>query len=352
MKVTILGSGSWGTAISVVLSDNGHDVLIWGNSEEQVASLNTNHESLFMRGSKIPETIKATTAIEEAFASDVDMYVIAVPSFAFREICGHLRNHMKNPALIVSITKGIELPSLKTMSVIVEEELLPSSYTGFSILTGPSHAEEVIQRSLTTITATSKDEEAAIRVQKAFHNSYFRVYRNTDVVGVEIAGTAKNALALAAGIGDGLNLGDNAKAALITRGLTEILLLVLEKGGDRDTLYGLTGLGDLVVTAFSRHSRNRKAGELLGRGYSIEAAEKEIGMVVEGVHATEALYTMAQNEGLELPIIKSLYEVLYSGGNPKTMIDELMNREMKPEKKHSDIVSKVANHKEHSEGVV
>jgi len=326
-KITFLGAGSFGSALAVLLAEKNNIVNIYNRDENVVNEINikrTNEK--YMKNLIIPNGVTAFNNIEEAIKG-TDYIVLSVPSHVIRSMCKMLKGKIPKDIPIISIAKGIEENSDKRLSVVIEEEL----DNPVVILSGPSHAEEVSMKLPTTIVSTSKDMKYAADVQDLFMNSYFRIYTNEDIIGVEIGGAVKNIIALAAGVIDGLGYGDNTKAALITRGMKEISRVGIALGGKAETFYGLTGMGDLIVTCTSMHSRNRRAGLLIGKGMSVEEALKEVGMVVEGVKACRAFYDLKEKIGISMPITDGLYKGLFEGKNPKTIIDELMNRDKKSE---------------------
>ncbi|WP_153732209.1 NAD(P)H-dependent glycerol-3-phosphate dehydrogenase [Sporosarcina obsidiansis] len=330
-KVTIVGAGSWGTALGFVLAENGHDSLVWTRRAEQVEEINTQHtNNQYLPDVILPENLTSTSVLAEA-VQHANVIILAVPTVAMRETCKKIQNELKTPTLFVHVSKGIEPDSLKRISEIIEEEVDESLRTAIVVLSGPSHAEEVVLRHPTTVAVASCNMKEAERVQDLFMNNYFRVYTNTDVVGVELGGALKNVIALAAGISDGLGYGDNAKAALITRGLAEITRLGVQMGAEQETFSGLTGLGDLVVTCTSVHSRNWKAGNRLGKGQSLDKVTREMGMVIEGVRTTKAAYQLAEHFETTMPLTEALYSILFQEIPPKQAVDQLMSRGKKQE---------------------
>ncbi len=288
MKITVLGAGSFGCSIATIADDNGHEVNLWGHMQADIDWLKENLRNPFIPEAPMPSTINYTTDL--SLVNESDMVVFVVPSFAIREVAKKVKKILtKEKQIFVICTKGLEANTMKSGHAIVSEEI--GNEHDIVVLSGPTHAEEVAHRMITTIVSTSVSKEARLLVQKAFNNSYLRVYTNPDIHGVEIIGAAKNVLAIAAGFCDGHpQLGDNAKAALLTRGLRELKTLGEVEGCQPETFYGLTGMGDLIVTATSVHSRNRGFGELLGKGYTKEEAAEKIGMVVEGVYSVEAIH--------------------------------------------------------------
>lgn len=330
-KVSVIGAGSWGTAIAFVLAENGHDCLLWARRKEQADEINVSHENhAYLPNVKLPENLLATSNLEEASLHG-EMIIIAVPTNAIRSVCAEINSIISEQKVIVHVSKGIEPNSLKRISELISEEISPSNRKAIVALSGPSHAEEVVHRHPTTVTAASTDLEAAEEVQDLFMNAYFRVYTNKDIVGVEIGAALKNVIALAAGITDGLGYGDNAKAALITRGLAEISRLGVKMGAHPLTFSGLTGLGDLIVTCTSVHSRNWKAGNMLGQGQKLEDVISGMGMIIEGIRTAKAAHQLAEKYEVSMPLTEALYTVLFEDVPPKTAVDQLMSRMKKQE---------------------
>ncbi|KAB1440002.1 NAD(P)H-dependent glycerol-3-phosphate dehydrogenase [Candidatus Galacturonibacter soehngenii] len=332
IDVSIIGAGSWGIALAVLLHKNGHKVTIWSIIEDEVSMLNETREHKDkLPGVKIPEDIIITSSLKEA-ATNKDMLVMAVPSPFVRSTSKLLKEYVKENQLIVNVAKGIEESTLFTLTEIIEEEI---KGVNAAVLSGPSHAEEVGRGIPTTCVAGAKTKESAEFIQNAFMNEVFRVYTSPDILGIELGGALKNVIALAAGIADGLGYGDNTKAALITRGITEISRLGIVMGGKKETFSGLTGIGDLIVTCASMHSRNRRAGILIGQGHSMEEAMDEVKMVVEGVYSTKAAVKLAKKYSVPLPIIEQVNEVLFHNKPASEAVKELMIRDKKIE--HSDL---------------
>ena len=330
-KVTVAGAGSWGTALAMVLADNGHDVRIWGNKEEQIDEINERHtNSFYLPEIKLPESIRGYMSLDDSLEG-VDTVILAVPTKAIREVVKQLNAAAKQPITVVHVSKGIEPDTLMRISEMIEQEADESVIKDVVVLSGPSHAEEVSLRHPTTVTVSSKNMEAAEHIQDLFINKNFRVYTNPDIVGVEIGAALKNIIALAAGITDGLGYGDNAKAALMTRGLAEIARLGVVMGANPLTFAGLTGVGDLIVTCTSVHSRNWRAGNMLGQGQKLEDVLNNMGMVVEGVRTTKAAYQLAGKYNVKMPIAKALYGVLFDGVDVREAVDALMSRDRKSE---------------------
>lgn len=330
-KVSVIGAGSWGTAIAFVLAENKQDCFLWARRGDQAAEIMNDHTNhAYLPGIILPNNLQATSDLEVAVTHG-DVIVLAVPTKAIRSICAEINKMITKPKLLVHVSKGIEPDSLKRISEIITEELSPANLKAVVALSGPSHAEEVVLRHPTTVTAASSNLKAAEEVQDLFMNKYFRVYTNEDIIGVEIGAALKNVIALAAGITDGLGYGDNAKAALITRGLAEISRLGVKMGAHPLTFSGLTGLGDLIVTCTSVHSRNWKAGNMLGKGDSLEDVISGMGMVIEGVRTTKAAHQLARKYNVTMPLTEALYTVLFEGALPKEAVDQLMNRMKKQE---------------------
>ncbi len=330
-KISVIGAGSWGTAIAFVLAENGHDCLLWARREIQSTEINETHKnSAYLPNASLPTNLKATSSLQEAVAHG-DMLVIAVPTKAIRSVSSEINGMLTAPKLFVHVSKGIEPDSLKRISEMIKEEIASMYLKDVVALSGPSHAEEVVERQPTTITAASSNIEFAEEVQDLFMNNYLRVYTNADLMGVEIGAALKNVIALGAGVSDGLGYGDNAKAALITRGLAEISRLGVAMGAKPLTFSGLTGLGDLIVTCTSVHSRNWKAGNMLGQGQSLEEVTKGMGMIIEGVRTTKAAHQLAAKYEVSMPLTEALYTVLFEDAEPKKAVDQLMNRMKKQE---------------------
>ncbi|WP_342509833.1 NAD(P)H-dependent glycerol-3-phosphate dehydrogenase [Sporosarcina sp. FSL K6-2383] len=330
-KVTVIGAGSWGTAIAFVLAENGHDCLLWSRRAAQSTEINdlhTNHA--YLPGASLPKTLKSTSDLKEA-AMHGDIVIIAVPTKGIRQVCAELNTMLVGQKIVIHVSKGIEPDSLKRISEMIAEELASDKVQAIVALSGPSHAEEVVLRHPTTVTAASINLAAAERVQDIFMNNYFRVYTNPDIVGVEIGAALKNVIALAAGISDGLGYGDNAKAALITRGLAEISRLGMKMGANPLTFSGLTGLGDLIVTCTSVHSRNWKAGNMLGQGNSLEEVVSGMGMVIEGIRTAKAAHQLAALHEVSMPLTEALYSIVFENVPPKEAVDQLMTRMKKQE---------------------
>ena len=327
-KVCIAGAGSWGLALAMVLEKNGHDVTIWSALAKEIELLKTEHENKrCLPGVIIPPTINLTENIEEAL-TDKDVIVMAVASPYIRSTAAMFKPYIKPGQVIVDVAKGIEESSLHTLSQVILEELPQAKV---AVLSGPTHAEEVSRFIPTTCVIGSEDEETGRFLQNLFMNENFRIYTSTDVLGVELGGSLKNVIALAAGIADGLGYGDNTKAALITRGIHEISRLGVAMGGRLQTFYGLTGMGDLIVTCASMHSRNRRAGILIGQGKGMQEAMDEVQMVVEGVYSAKAALTLAHKYNVPMPITEEINRVLFEGKSARDAVSELMQRDKKVE---------------------
>lgn len=330
-KVAVLGPGSWGTALAQVLNDNGHDVCLWGNIPDQIEELNTKHTNTrYFKDITISENIKATLDLKEAL-TDVDAILFVVPTKVTRLVAKQVAETLDHKAVIMHASKGLEPGTHERLSTILEEEIPAELRSDIVVVSGPSHAEETIVRDITLITAASKDHEAAKYVQKLFSNNYFRLYTNTDVIGVETAGALKNIIAVGAGALHGLGFGDNAKAAVITRGLAEITRLGVKLGANPLTYSGLSGVGDLIVTGTSVHSRNWRAGDALGRGEKLEDIEKNMGMVIEGISTTKVAYELAKELDVYMPITSAIYKVIYEGADVRESILGMMSNDFRSE---------------------
>lgn len=329
-KVAVLGAGSWGTALSIVLSDNGHDVNLWTHKKEQADSINTTHKNEKYLEIMIPEKIKAFHNMAKA-VEGAEAIILVVPTAAMREVCQELNGCLKQRVTIIHASKGIEPVTLKRVSEMISEEMDDYAYEDIVVLSGPSHAEEVAKRQPTTVTVSSLDQDHANIAQDLFINESFRVYTSQDLIGIELGGALKNIIALGAGISDGLGFGDNAKAALMTRGLAEISRLGTALGANPLTFLGLPGVGDLVVTCTSVHSRNWRAGHLIGSGKKLDEVLDIMDMVVEGVRTTEAAYQIAAEQQIEMPITTAIYDVLFNDKDPKEVVGNLMNRTKREE---------------------
>ncbi|WP_048602329.1 NAD(P)H-dependent glycerol-3-phosphate dehydrogenase [Rubeoparvulum massiliense] len=337
-RTAVIGAGSWGTALSMVLTDNGYPVSLWTRSEDQVAEINSMHTNRhYLPEATLSSQIVATSNLENAVVN-AQLIVIAVPSHAMREVVVQLRPYLKQEQIVVHVTKGLETSTLQRMSEVIRAELPTSLHDRIAVLSGPSHAEEVSRRDPTTVVVASEDLALAEQVQDIFSNdTYFRVYTNHDVIGVELGGALKNIIALGAGLNDGLNFGDNARAALMTRGLAEISRVGIAMGAQPLTFAGLAGVGDLIVTCTSKHSRNWRAGHMLAEGYNLEQVLEQMGMVVEGIKTTKAAYALSQQLQIEMPITKELYLVLFEGKAPRQAVLDLMGRVRRNEREELNI---------------
>lgn len=330
-KVAILGPGSWGTALSQVLIDNGHQVILWGDSEQQITEINTEHTNTrYFNHIVLDERITATTNLKEALA-EVDAILFVVPTKVTRLVAKQVAEVLDHKVTIMHASKGLEPGTHERLSTVISEEIPTELRSDIVVVSGPSHAEETIVRDITLITAASKDLDSAKYVQSLFSNRYFRLYTNSDVIGVETAGALKNIIAVGAGALHGLGYGDNAKAAVITRGLAEITRLGVKLGANPLTYSGLSGVGDLIVTGTSVHSRNWRAGDALGRGEKLEDIERNMGMVIEGISTTKVAYEIAQELGVYMPITSAIYRVIYEGAEVKASILEMMSNEFRSE---------------------
>ncbi len=327
-KTGIIGAGSWGCALAYVLDKNGHEVTVWSIVEDEVSMLKECREHKDkLPGVKLSEKISFTGNMKEA-SEGMDLIVLAVPSAYTRSTAEMLKPHIRQNQIIVSVAKGIEEGTLMTLSEIIEEEIPAADV---AVLCGPSHAEEVGKELPTALVSGARTRKTAEFIQKVLMNEVFRVYTSPDVLGMELGGALKNVIALAAGMADGLGYGDNTKAALITRGITEIGRLAVTMGAKEETLHGLTGIGDLIVTCASRHSRNRKAGMLMGKGYTMQQAMDEVKMVVEGVCSAKAAIALGEKYQISMPIIEQVNRVLFENKPAKDAVKELMLRDKKTE---------------------
>lgn len=329
-KAAVLVAGSWGTALASVLADKDMEVALWTRNETQKEEINTKHRNeRFLPGVDLSPRLAANTDLEAAVRGAKAVVMVA-PSSAVREVARALKPFWHEDMLVVHATKGFEIESMKRISTVIAEEL-GCEEGRIVVLSGPSHAEEVVKRCPTTVVVASQVAVQAELAQDLFMNPYFRVYTNRDMVGVELAGALKNIIALGAGMSDGLGYGDNAKAALLTRGLAEITRVGVEMGANPLTFAGLAGIGDLVVTATSRHSRNWRAGFMLGEGKPLETVLSQMGMVVEGIRTTKAAHAISEKYQVQMPIAAQLYHVLFEGLDPRTAVEALMGRDRKTE---------------------
>lgn len=327
-NIGIIGAGSWGIALAVLLHNNGHKITVWSILQDEIDMLNAEHEHKDkLPGVKLAEDMVFTTDMKSAI-EDKDFLVLAVPSPFIRGTANNMKEYVSDGQIIVNVAKGIEEKTLMTLSQVIEDEIPQADV---AVLSGPSHAEEVGRGIPTTIVVGAKTQKTAEYIQNTFMSDVFRVYTSPDVLGIELGAALKNVVALAAGIADGLGYGDNTKAALITRGITEIARLGMVLGGKFETFCGLSGIGDLIVTCASMHSRNRKAGVLIGQGKTMEEAMAEVKMVVEGVHSAKAAIGLAKKHGVELPIIEQVNEVLLNNKSAAEAVRDLMIRDKKIE---------------------
>jgi len=335
MKISIIGSGSWGTAIAIMLSENGHDVRLWSYSLPECEDLKTHNENrAFLPGFKIPSSVEHTTDISTC--ANADVVVCALPSFAIRATMRRLSSYIKQGQVVLNLSKGLENETLLTLSEVLREELPTAE---IAVMSGPSHAEEVAQKSPTTNVVAAQKQKTANFIQDIFMNPYFRVYTHDDILGVELGGSLKNVIALCAGISDGLSFGDNTKAALMTRGIFEITRLGVAMGANVETFSGLSGIGDLIVTCTSMHSRNRRAGILIGQGKTIDEVRAEIKMVIEGINTCQAAKFLADKYQVEMPIINQAYAVLFDNKPAKEATLSLMSRDKRHESEKGFLTS-------------
>ncbi len=331
-NVAVIGAGSWGIALAKVLYTNGNQVTVWSIVEDEIAMLKEKHEHVQkLPGVKLPEDMEFTTDLEKAI-NGKEYLILAVPSVFTRSTAKSMSAFVKEGQVIVCVAKGIEEETLMLLTDIVEQEIPQAEV---AVMCGPSHAEEVGIGLPTTVVAGAKKRSIAERIQDIFMNQVFRVYTSSDVLGMELGGSLKNVIALAAGMADGLGYGDNTKAALITRGMFEMNKLAVTMGAKPETLNGLTGIGDLIVTCESKHSRNRKAGMLIGQGYTMQQAMDEVKMVVEGVYSAKAAIALARKYDVDMPIIEEVNQVLFADKTAKEAVNDLMLRDKKME--HSNL---------------
>lgn len=329
-NIGIIGAGSWGTALAILLSNNGHNVTLWSYNPNEVKRLNeTRMHEKKLPGVALPNTLVVTNELDAAIV-DKDFVIMAVPSTKTRSTAKKMRNYVAGGQIIVNVSKGIEESTLMTLSEQIEQEI-PNA--NVAVLSGPSHAEEVARGLPTTCVVGCNDGEIARDLQDAFMSDVFRVYTSSDMIGIEVGGALKNVVALAAGIADGLEYGDNTKAALITRGIAEISRLGMKMGGKSESFAGLTGIGDLIVTCASMHSRNRRAGILIGQGKTMEEAMSEVKMVVEGVYSAKAALALSKKYNVSMPIVEQVNEVLFNGKRAEEAVRDLMMRDSRAEHK-------------------
>lgn len=325
-NVAIIGSGSWGMALAICLANNGNNVKVWSFCEEERDLINNEKKCKFLPEAQIPENIECTTSFEEAIKGS-DFILHVTPSKFTRETFNKYKQYVGNTPVIIC-SKGFEKDTLQTLDEVIKDEL-PDTKVG--VLTGPSHAEEVALGVPTVLVVASEHEEIFEMIQDAFMSNKMRIYTSKDVKGLELGGALKNIIAFCAGVAAGIGLGDNSFAALVTRGLGEISRLGVALGGKQETFYGLSGLGDLIVTCLSEHSRNRKAGKLIGQGKTLEEAKKEVGMVIESIDNIDVAYELGKRNNIYMPIIETVYNVIYNGLEPEKAVEELMTKSKKSE---------------------
>lgn len=329
--IAILGAGTWGTALAATLSRAGHDVVLWSALSHELTALARDRTHPHLPGATLPAQVRLEADLRDACAEQAFVF-FAVPSVYVRSTALSARAHIRGGQVLVDVAKGLEPDTLLPMSGVIRDALgAAATSVPVVALSGPTHAEEVAVELPTTIVAACEDEAAAMRVQRLFDGTCIRAYTNTDALGVELCGAMKNVIALAAGISGGLGYGDNARAAIITRGMTEMTRLGLAMGCREQTFFGLAGIGDLIVTATSAHSRNNRAGWLIGRGCTPEEAVREVGMVVEGIHALSAVMALSKKYGVELPISQAVESIVHQGADPAAAVRQLMQRRLKPE---------------------
>lgn len=326
-KIAIIGSGSWGSALGIYLAQNGNEVKIWSFNEEEKRIINEERKCVFLPKAVIPDGIVCSSDFKEVLEG-AEIILHVTPSKFVRSTLKQYKDLVTKEQLFVMCSKGFEAETNLTLDQVIEEELPDVRY---GILSGPSHAEEVSLNIPTALVIASKDENLRDEIIEAFKSNTMRIYKSKDVRGAELAAALKNIIAFCAGAAVGLNLGDNTFAALLTRGLVEIARLGTAMGGEEKTFYGLTGLGDLIVTCGSEHSRNRRAGELIGKGYSIDEAKKQIGMTIESIDNIDVAHELAKKYNVEMPIVNAVYDVLYNGLDAKDAVDNLMTRDLKEE---------------------
>lgn len=327
-KIAVLGMGSWGTAMSIILSENGHQVTLWGRNEKAVNEVNEIRENTkYLGGVKLPRTLNVSSDLQSA-VKEAEIVILAVTSQANRGVMETIKKYIGSKVIIVNLSKGLELETNFRASEI-SNEILPDN--PFVALSGPSHAEEVAKKMPTALVAASESSMSMEAVQKLFVDTCIRVYTNSDVIGVELGGAFKNIVALGVGVIDGFGLGDNSKAAVMTRGMTEIVRLASRLGADISTFYGLAGMGDLIVTCTSLHSRNRRAGILLGQGAGLDEVQQSIGMAIEGINATKIAYKLSNDLGVEMPIVNQMYKVIFERYSVESAVSNLMSRDKKEE---------------------
>lgn len=331
MRISVLGAGGWGTTLAILLHYNGHPVTLWEFNKSYSRQLNkTRNNKVYLPGIEIPKEINITHSLEEACYQQ-DMIVIAVPSQFIRSVLKSCKSFDFTDTIFTSVAKGIEKGTLKRVSQVIKDELPKISLDQIGVLSGPSHAEEVSKRIPTAVVAASAYSETSKQIQLAFITSYFRVYSSTDLIGVELGGSLKNVIAIGAGIVDGAELGDNTKAAIMTRGIAEMSRLGTAMGAKAETFAGLSGMGDLIVTCMSKHSRNRFVGEEIGKGKKLKSIIKSMNMVAEGVETCRSVYELSQKNNISAPIAQATYNILFNEKDPSKVTYDLMTRDMKKE---------------------
>jgi len=329
IKISVLGTGSWGSAIGDLLNQNGHEVIMWQRDAEKVKAMEVDRKHPFFVDLTFSDEVKFTTDLDSAIKGS-QLLIVAVPSHSVRELVSRAVEFIEDNVIIVNITKGLELDTLLTMSSVISEETVGKNVSIVSLY-GPSHAEEVVRKIPTTLVAASTEENASKKVQNIFSSRVLRVYTNTDILGLELGGSIKNVIAIAAGICDGIGFGDNTKAAILTRGIAEMTRLGVALGAQEKTFAGLSGIGDLFVTCSSKHSRNRYVGEEIGKGRKIDEILSEMKMVAEGVKTAKSVFQLCQKHNVDMPISCAVYNVLYNNKDPLESVSELMNRDLRSE---------------------
>ncbi len=329
MNLAIIGGGAWGTTLGQTLVDNGHDVLIYDVNHDAVDKINSHVHPFF--GNVLPNALRATSSLDELISFS-NYFVLSVPTKVIRPVLKNINKYLVKPSVFINVSKGIEPETLKRVSEIVEEEIETKNLKGFVVLTGPSHAEEVIERKLTLLVSSSKHMELATEIQHIFANDkYLRVYTSSDLIGAEVGGAVKNAIAVISGACTGLGLGENARAAVITRGIVEIVRVVELMGGKKETAFGLTGIGDLIVTASSENSRNFKAGKKIGMGMNLDEVYQSEAQTIEGIRTIEAMHHLSQEHHVDLPMINVAYEMIFKGLKAEEGLQKLLSRDLKSE---------------------
>ncbi len=324
MRISVLGAGTWGTALAILLSNNGQEVTLWSALAKEVENLNNNRKQIAnLPEAKLPDSVKVTDDLSLAL-NDPELIVFAVASPYVRSTAKQVASFIKDNTVIVNVGKGIEETTLMTLTEIISEEI---PHADVAVLSGPSHAEEVSRGIPTSCVVGASSKKTASMIQDAFMNEYFRVYTSPDIMGIELGGSLKNVIALAAGIADGLGFGDNTKAALMTRGIAEISRLGIKMGGKLETFSGLSGVGDLFVTCTSKHSRNRNAGYLIGKGYTMQEAMEEVKQVVEGVYCAKAALALSKKYNVSMPIVEQINKVLFEDKSAKDAVTDLLMRD-------------------------